>query len=255
MPSQKRRKLESAVTAIQQRYGQQAVRKATELNHVTRPPAISSSFAAVDELTGCKGLPLNAISILSGPPTSGKLTLAYKTLATAQQKGDTVMILDLHQNSDPDYLARCGLDLETLYLVRPAPEQTVPLLLDLVKTRKLRLILVDSLPDILMDQQGGRALRASLDTLCTLLRGSGCALLLMDEPEPLWKRWLSDSRAVARHAALHVGLKREQWLYQQDRLVGYRAVVHLLKSRWTTAKETAAIEIVFNGTVKAREVW
>ena len=245
MASQKRRKLENTVAALQERYGAQAVRRANELK-VAVPPAVPSGFPTLDQLTGCQGLPLGSMTILSGPPTSGKLTVAYKALVNAQAQG-AVLILDLHQNCDPDYLARCGVKLETLYIVRPELPQTVPLLLDLVQTGEVRLILVDSLPDLLTSQSASRALHAALDPLHNLLRGTGCALVWIDEAEALWQRWLSDSRRVRQHAALQLELRRERWLYRGDTLVGYRSVVQLQKSQWAGAARSAMIEVIFNG--------
>jgi hypothetical protein len=124
-----------------------------------------------------------------------------------------------------------------------------------VKTREARLILIDSLPDLLTNQAASRTLHAALDHLDNLLRNSGCAVIWIDETEPLWQRWLSDSRRVRHHAALQIELKRERWLYQNNTLIGYQTVAHLLKSQWPTAQRTATIELTFNGTVCAREVW
>ena len=44
----------------------------------------STSFPALDAITGCQGVPLGDITLFSGRTTSGKLTLAYKTLMNAR---------------------------------------------------------------------------------------------------------------------------------------------------------------------------
>ena len=79
--------------------------------------------------------PARITTIFSGRTTSGKLTLAFKTLAGAQQRagGEQVAILDLTRQSDPDYLARCGVDLDRLLIARPSPGPgVVDLLVDLL---------------------------------------------------------------------------------------------------------------------------
>ncbi|HMN29032.1 MAG TPA: hypothetical protein PKE45_12850 [Caldilineaceae bacterium] len=71
MPTGKRRKLDSTVAAIQQRHGAHAIRKASDLATPAPPPAIP---------TGCQGMPLGALTLLSGRTTSGKTTLTVSTV-------------------------------------------------------------------------------------------------------------------------------------------------------------------------------
>ncbi len=91
-------------------------------------PHVATGFATLDQMTGCQGIPLGAITLLSGRTTSGKLTLAYKLLANAQRASHggvayTVGLVDLNRTADPDYLARCGVDLEHLLVARPQTSQ------------------------------------------------------------------------------------------------------------------------------------
>ena len=78
--------------------------------------------------------------MLSGRTTSGKLTVAYKLLANAQRDfyghtAHTVALLDLSRTADPDYMARCGIDLDALLVGRPqAGPEAVYLLGDLLQT-------------------------------------------------------------------------------------------------------------------------
>jgi recombination protein RecA len=175
MSNRKRRQLDSIIATLQTRYGPQVVRKAGELK-ATKPPALSSGFAALDACTGCQGIPLGHITLLSGRITSGKLTLAH---------AKTAAILDFNQHSDPDYLARCGVDLSKLVVVRPAADQAaVNLLVDIVRSRQAQLILVDSITNLLAAERAvaGHLYRA-LDVLPQALRQAKCALLLIDEAD------------------------------------------------------------------------
>jgi RecA/RadA recombinase len=213
MPTDKRRRLESAVAAIQQRHGTQAIRKAAEV----APAAvlhISTGFPALDAVTGCGGVPLGEISLLSGQSTSGKLTLAYKTLANAQARGN-VALLDLARTADPGYLHRCGFQLDRLLIVRPddtpgALANSVALLLDLVQSGEVRGVLVDGLADLAADAPALRRLSASLSHLRQVLRATGCALLFTGEQHAPWQRRLNldPGAAVRGAAALHVELRR-----------------------------------------------
>ncbi len=281
MSSSKRRRLENTVTILQRQYGPQAVRKGSDLLRPAPPPHVTTGFPALDAVTGCGGIPLGACTLLSGHATSGKLTLAYKILANAQRGERSqrarhgVALIDLTHSSDADYLARCGVDLERLLLVRPTPDvHPIHLAQELVRSRRLRMVLVDNLGDLAAqalappagtgpEQKASQRLPArqlgmELYKLAHLLRDSGCGLLLLDEPSPPWLRWLRLDRSwpARQVAALHIELRRERWLTTAaGELAGYQADAHVLKSRWATGGRRASVDVQFNGTVKARSTW
>jgi hypothetical protein len=82
-------------------------------------------------------------------------------------------------------------------------------------------------------------------------------VLLLDETASPWQRWLGlDASAPLRQAAaLHVELRREQWIEQAGVLVGYTAQARVLRSLWRKGTPEASLAIVFNGTVRARATW
>jgi recombination protein RecA len=226
-------------------------------------PHIVTGFDALDAMTGCGGIPLAAITLLSGRTTSGKLTVAYKLLASAQrdlygQTAHAVALLDLSRTADPDYLARCGLDLDALLVGRPQPgPEAVALLGDLLQTQRLRAVVVDSLADLAADRESLTLLHATLGKLQQRLRVAGTALVMLDDPQPPWLRWfnLDNSSKVRWCAAVHIEMQRERWLREGGSMVGYRSQARLLKSRWVYGLRSATVEIVFNGTVRAQETW
>lgn len=261
MSNQKQRQLESTAAALHQRYGPQALRKAGDLP-VALPPHIATGFPALDRLTGCKGIPLGEITLLTGQTTSGKLTVAYKTLQHAQQprnrQRSLVAILDITHSTDPDYLARAGVDLDHTLIVRPEHSaDAVDLLGDIARSGQARALLVDSLTDLLAERDTGRRLHAALGQFRHLLRAANCALIFVDEPSPPWQRWLNLDRSaiVRQHTALHVQMEYESWIVHDQEMTGYRACARLLKSRWARGFPSAPVEIEFNGVIKARPTW
>ena len=261
----RQRKMESTAAVLNQRYGEQALRKASSLTEHTIPPHVSTGFPALDAITGCQGIPLGEITLLSGETSSGKLTLAYKTLMNAQRparvrKGThaLVAIVDVSHTTDPDYIARAGVDLEHLLIARPRDgQEAVDLLTDLVRTQDLRAVVVDSLVDLLVTPGAGRRLQAVLGQLRHQLRSANCSLIFANDINPPWQRWLNVDRdvVVRQHAALHIEMKHESWINLDHEMRGYRSVARVLKSRWTRGFPTAPIEILFNGTIKARPTW
>ncbi|MBX7214045.1 MAG: DNA recombination/repair protein RecA [Thermoflexales bacterium] len=251
----KRQRLQYAVDALQARYSVRAAQRGAEWVRAPRVGAISTGFRSLDAITGYAGLPLNAITLLSGPPTSGKHTLAYLCLRQAQvatPRQPLVALIDLPGAADPDYIARCGVELADLLIVRPpTPEAALGALADVLRARQTRAILADGLLD------GGAGLPARLATLASLMQNSRCALLLLDTPRPGWREWLNapGRGAAIQQAALHLEARRERWLDYEHSLRGYRAQIRVARSRRGQAGASAAIEIVFNGVVRRRETW
>jgi hypothetical protein len=84
MATPKQRRLDSAIAAIQARYGERSLKEAGDLALQCLSPHIASGSSSLDALTGCGGFPLSTSVLLTGQMTSGKLTVAYRTLALAQ---------------------------------------------------------------------------------------------------------------------------------------------------------------------------
>ena len=262
MSNRKRRKLDSTVAAVQKQYGPAALRRGLPATTMTRPPHVATGFPALDAATGCGGIPLGALTVISGATTSGKLTLAYKTLAQAQRGNQVVAIIDLNCNSDPDYLARCGLDLARLLLVRPThPQDVGALAVDLARSRGVQMVLVDSLVDVMVDRTAARQLVGALGRLTYTLRATGAGALFVDDPGPPWQRWpisswlLSRSWPVRQQAALWIDIRHERWLQEEGVLRGYAALARVERSRWRHDRPRVPLEIRFNGTVKAHATW
>jgi hypothetical protein len=253
-------RLDKSIGLLQARYGPRIIQPAADLPRQAIPPHVATGFKQLDAITGCSGVPLSAITLLSGPPTSGKVTLAYKVLANAQElllrRKRNVAILDLTCTANPDYLARCGVDLEYLLFARaPSPLQAVDAVFDLARSG-LRLLLVDGIGDLLRDRATGRYFDSVLPELKIMLTNLACAVIFLDEPQPPWLRWLRMSSSAILHcAALHVELQRERWVEREGELVGYAAQAQVVRTRWGRSGQTAPIEIIFNGTVRARETW
>lgn len=252
-------RLEQTVAAVEARYGTGVLRRATEIaRHV---PHVSTGFSSLDMLTGCGGIPLGAMTLLSGISTSGKLTIAYKMIASAQQAypKQVMALVDLHGAADPDYLTRAGVNMERLLLVRPVIDrQAVDVLVDLATSRKVRLLVVNSLTDLQIDRPTYRHLTATLGRLQQALLGTRSALIWIDDPAPPWLRWfnLDKSKRIRQFVSLHVEMQLEHWLTSKSGLIrGYTARAKLHKSRWTREGRTTTVSIEFNGTIKARQTW
>ena len=245
----KKQTLDKVISTLQVKHGPRIIETGSDVPQAVIPPCVSTGFGALDQLTGCKGIPLGHTTLFTGKTTSGKLTLAYKVLANAQGSGkrkDSVAVLDLTHASDPGYNEACGIDLEhTLFVRPPVPEQAVRLIYNLLKGYSLRALLVDGLADLLRTPPIARDFDAALPYLSQALRTSRCALICLDEPCPPWLAWTRlGSAAIAHTASLHIDLRRERWIEECDgALTGYSAQAQVVRSKWARGNKGCMLDI------------
>lgn len=241
----RQRQLDTAVAAIQGRYGPWALVKGKPAT--ADLPHISTGFPALDRALGIGGLPKGRVCEVLGPATSGKTTLALKFLARAQADGGQVAYVDQALYLDPEYAHRCGLDLSRLLVGTPQDRQEALAMTEaLVRSGSLAALVVDS-PDFLWsDAAAAPLLAATLNRLPASLARSGTILLVLHDSPLASPTALS---AVAHYAAMRLQVAREEWIIRHGDVRGYKARVEVLKNQVGPAGRTIRIAIEFNGTV------
>jgi recombination protein RecA len=243
---QRRRQLDSAIAAIQQRYGVRAVTRGRAIS----PPVayIPTGFPALDQALGLGGLPRGHVCELVGPATSGKTTLALKFLAQAQAAGarglGTVGYIDQALYFDPDYAYRCGVDLSRL-LVGTAHDLREALATTeaLAHGGSLSALVLDVLDFLWADSAAAPCLAATFDRLPAFLERSHTALLVLRESA-------AQSVPALHQAAVRLHIVRERWIERYGDVRGYEARVDILRNRFGPEGRQVKIEIEFNGTVQ-----
>lgn len=264
MPSPKKQRLQKTIAALQGKHGAEVIDTGPSLlQRLLVPPRISTGFDCLDTLTGCKGIPVGHLTLLTGRTTSGKLTLAYGILANAQgtsaKHKEKVAILDVAGTSNPDYIARRGVDLDhTLFVRPPRPDQAVHLLFDLLRGYGLKGLLVNGLGSLLSTRQITQAFDAALPQITQMLKTARCALVCLDEPDPPWLRARGvsgTSGAIPHHVSLHLEFARAGWLTEgRDgrSVVGCVARAHLIKSRWAMSDRTCDVPVRLDDDLDVR---
>ncbi len=240
MSSTRQRKLDAVVARLQLQYGPRAIRKAAP---AAEPSVqLSTTFPALDAALG-GGLPAGRITEISGPATSGKVTLAAKALAAAQQDSKALVAwLDLGRTCDPDYLHRCGLALDRLLVVRPADAaDALALALHLVESRALAALVFDGIAQLKGADQA--AVSGALERLAIVVAQSPTVVIFLAEPG-------AQSRTLAHVATVRLALRRERWLTAGQDVRGYEGQVTVVKHKLGRAGAVAPIRITFNGTVR-----
>ena len=212
--------LQRAINAIHVRFGDQALVRATRLPDVQPWP---TGLSAVDRLSGIGGLPRGRLSVLQGPPGSGKLSLGLDLLAHATRELSQAVVLDLGRGFDPWTLQPHDPDLDALVVVRPpnlsaAGEAAAAL----ARAGASFLLALDTLPE------------SALAPLESAAAHSGCAVVAVDE---------GGDRALAHASSLTLGVQRISWVWDRDVLVGLRARLVCLKNRMAAPGATAALDV------------
>jgi recombination protein RecA len=196
--------------------------------------AVSTGFPALDTLLATGGLPRRAGATLRGDASSGKTTLALRSVAQAQAVGGIVAWLDGGWTFDPLEAAARGVDLQWLVVLRPADaEEGLRLAGALVSGRAVDLLVLDLPPRL------APAIEALLRRLAAHARRIGVQLLVL---EPL-DLAAPIHGALAEAAGVRLELERVGWLRLGRDIVGQRTAVTVAKNRFGPPGRQVELEI------------
>ena len=140
----KSKALETTLATIQKRYGEGSIMRLGQAGHL-HVEAIPTGSLAVDLALGVGGVPRGRVTEIYGPEGSGKTTLCQHIVAEAQRMGGVAAFIDMEHALDPVYAAKCGVNVEELYISQPdTGEQALEIAEALVRSGAVDVIVVDS---------------------------------------------------------------------------------------------------------------
>ena len=259
--SDKKQKLEETMAELQDRWGSSAVQR---LGNVLRSsiPHISTGFDALDEVLSIGGLPSGRISEIVGVPTSGMSTLALMITAHVQKQAGPAVYFDLDSNFDPEFADRCGLDLESLILIRPKDVfQSLHIMHDLVAEGGISLLVFDAAPPLFSESQVAKALATTLDRIIAPLSQKKCALLFLTSLSTSNLRTGRSPKVdypvgsiIPYHASVRLHIQHEKWLYKDGDISGYSAQITVAKNKLGPAGRRANLSIQFGRMSKVKTI-
>ncbi len=165
---------------------------------------ISTGFPELDAILGPGGLPRDAGVALRGDGSSGRTTLALRTVAEAQASGSVVAWVDLARTFDPVEAVARGVRLEWLVVVTPETlDEGLAISGALLTGRSVDLLLLD-LPGRLAATDRTSKVADRLHRLAALARRSDTLLVVL---EPAGRE-SGLSTAVAEATGLRLELHR-----------------------------------------------
>ena len=203
---------------------------------------IRTGFVALDAILGAGGLPTSASVAIRGDGSSGRTTLALRTVAEAQAGGSVVAWLDLSRSFDPVEAVARGVRLEWLVVVTPASlDEGLSIAGSLLAGRSVDLLVLD-LP-------GGRLARTDtpariadrLHRLAALARRAETLLLVLDAPGLAGGL----ARAVDQATSIRLELVRRSWIRLGRDIVGQRTEALVAHDRSGRSGRTATLRILY----------
>jgi recombination protein RecA len=256
--------LESTLTNLTKRFGEGTIMRLGEATHLN-VEVIPTGSLALDLALGVGGVPRGRVTEIYGPESSGKTTICQHIVAEAQRTGGYAAFIDMEHALDPAYAARCGVDVENLYIAQPdTGEQALEIAEALVRSGALDVVVVDSVAalvpraeiegdmgDAHMGLQA-RLMSQALRKLSGAIKQSNTAMIFTNQlrmkigvmfgnPETT-----SGGRALKFYSSVRLDVRRIQSIKEKGEVVGNRTRVRVTKNKVAAPFRQAEFDIMYN---------
>ena len=260
----KQKALDTTLASLKKRFGDGTVMKLGEASRL-KVEAIPTGSLSLDMALGIGGVPRGRITEIYGPEASGKTTLCQHIIAEAQRMGGIAAFIDVEHALDPEYAAKCGVNVDELYISQPdTGEQALEIAEALIRSGAVDVVVVDSVaalvPRAEIEGEMGdahvglqaRLMSQALRKLVGAIKTSNTALIFTNQlrqkigimfgnPETT-----SGGMALKFYASVRLDVRRIETLKQSGDTVGSRTRVTVKKNKVAPPFKQAEFDIMYN---------
>ncbi len=256
--------LEQTISSIIKRYGDGAIMKLGDAGHL-EVDVIPTGSLSLDIALRVGGIPRGRVIEVYGPESSGKTTICQHIVAEAQRIGGLCAFIDMEHALDPSYAARCGVDIDNLYIAQPdTGEQALEIADALIRSGTMDVVVIDSVaalvPRAEIEGEMGdahmglmaRLMSQALRKLSGAIKQSNTAMIFTNQlrekigvmfgsPETT-----TGGNALKFYASVRLDVRRIQTIKSGGEVIGSRTRVRVKKNKVAAPFGEAEFDIMYD---------